>query len=737
MFARYLKALAFLLLCTAASEISFGQQPQYTVEVIPNNPTTQSPITIRIGIDRCFVSSTTVSFPNPNAIRIDLGSSVCPGTPFGNETVQVGVLAEGAYLVEVYHSGSLRGTAAFLVAAAPAGSVVPIPTMRIGLLAFAALMLVTVGALFLRKRGGGNGVRSIITIVCVSAVIAVTGHAGNSTAGEGPKADLSAGNYMPKRIQVRFNRALLDPTRDELQAAIDRPGTSTLAAILGRPKRIERIIGREPTPFEEYLVRKFPNTPEARLTRYFALDYSTAEWADTIRAQLAGDRRFEYVAQDPIVSPAAIPGELYVGASANPPGLGSGQYQWGLHALNFPAAFDKYTGSARIGVVDKGIGADPANPTLYHPDLRTNFRPHLSKNFARAADESAVMPLGATLDDNLWDEHYRRRRDAAGNVIGWWGPFAGHGTHVAGLIAANWNEGSTGVVGGCPDCSLVIGKIPGDSGTAVAAAISHLVDVGVQVINLSQEFRPATCEDLDFSALCDALAKARAADVAFVAASGNRQLNTLDNLFPVNQVGVIPVGGLEPGLTFWAGLPAGQPRLQWVQNAPGNAPANDLLLFDSTFGSNFGPSLRLVAPAAEVLSSFAPNNAWFIFRPRADGLQRWSGLDEPFTYQDPTLGNVTIATGPPPPSPPATSPGWGTMTGTSMAAPHVSAIAGLVRTVNPLRPATSIEELIATSTTRTTQHAGLAFAIPDARGAIDAALGNASAPNRRTPMFGL
>lgn len=148
------------------------------------------------------------------------------------------------------------------------------------------------------------------------------------------------------------------------------------------------------------------------------------------------------------------------------------------------------------------------------------------------------------------------------------------------------------------------------------------------------------------------------------------------------------------------------------------------------FGSNFAATLRLVAPAAEVLSTIAPNNAWLVFS-QASGRSSWSALDEPFTYTAQGQQPVTISTGP------ANSVGWGTMTGTSMAAPHISAIAGLVRSVNPLKPATAIEELIASSTNRFVQHQGFTFRIPDAGGAVNAALGSVDAINRRTPMLAM
>ena len=63
----------------------------------------------------------------------------------------------------------------------------------------------------------------------------------------------------------------------------------------------------------------------------------------------------------------------------------------------------------------------------------------------------------------------------------------GHGTHVAGTIAARQND--VGVIGVAPECRLLVGKVLGDdgSGTAagVAAGIDWACDSGAQIISMS------------------------------------------------------------------------------------------------------------------------------------------------------------------------------------------------------------------------------------------------------------
>lgn len=63
----------------------------------------------------------------------------------------------------------------------------------------------------------------------------------------------------------------------------------------------------------------------------------------------------------------------------------------------------------------------------------------------------------------------------------------GHGTHVAGIVAATHN--TSGVAGVCPDCMILAGKVLNDSGvgstSSVANGINWAVSNGAKVINMS------------------------------------------------------------------------------------------------------------------------------------------------------------------------------------------------------------------------------------------------------------
>jgi subtilisin family serine protease len=120
---------------------------------------------------------------------------------------------------------------------------------------------------------------------------------------------------------------------------------------------------------------------------------------------------------------------------------------WGLALLRVPDAWRHSQGAGiRVAILDTGI--DEA-----HPDLMD-------------AVEHARDFTGS------------RRGAIDGN---------GHGTHVAGIVAARRNE--DGVVGVAPECRLIVAKVLGDDGSGddrqVAAGIAWAVESGADILSLS------------------------------------------------------------------------------------------------------------------------------------------------------------------------------------------------------------------------------------------------------------
>jgi len=123
------------------------------------------------------------------------------------------------------------------------------------------------------------------------------------------------------------------------------------------------------------------------------------------------------------------------------------QYAWGKIGAYEGWGYNQGLGSTVIAVVDSGI-------QLNHPDL----------------DAKIVAGYDYVDDDTAADD---------GN---------GHGTHVAGIAAAETNNG-IGIAGTCPNCKLMPVRVLDNSGAGytsdVAAGILLAANNGAKVINLS------------------------------------------------------------------------------------------------------------------------------------------------------------------------------------------------------------------------------------------------------------
>ncbi len=184
--------------------------------------------------------------------------------------------------------------------------------------------------------------------------------------------------------------------------------------------------------------------------------------------------------------------------------------------------------------------------------------------------------------ERLWHNPAERqnRRDDDGNgyrddVIGWDfvdddpNPFdvSGHGTHVAGIIAACTGNG-IGIAGVNPSARIMPLKVANFAGqarsAAVAAAIHYAVDHGARIINLSLGGELVT--ELERQAAD----RAREAGVLLVVAAGNK--------------------GLDTGRFGYPGL-------------PGALVVGASNLDDGRAGfSNFGADIDVLAPGVDVLS---------------------------------------------------------------------------------------------------------------------------------------
>ena len=119
----------------------------------------------------------------------------------------------------------------------------------------------------------------------------------------------------------------------------------------------------------------------------------------------------------------------------------------------------------------------------------------------------------------------------------------GHGTHVAGIIAADGGEDGLGIFGVAPEANLMTYKVCGKNGSCwsddIAIAIRTAADNGANVINMSLG------SDGRSSLIEDAVLYASSKDVLIVAAAGNDgpYENSID--YPGAFEQVVAVGAID------------------------------------------------------------------------------------------------------------------------------------------------------------------------------------------------
>lgn len=181
-----------------------------------------------------------------------------------------------------------------------------------------------------------------------------------------------------------------------------------------------------------------------------------------------------------------------------------GSREWNVNAVAAPESWAAgYTGQGiLVAVVDTGVDLD-------HPDLAGNIYVNPGEIAGNGIDDDGN---GFVDDVNGYDF---AGRDADPDDP------SGHGTHVAGTIAAvNNGFGATGIA---PDATILPVRVLGDNGSgstsAVAAGIRYAADLGADIINLSLGGGYSRAIDA-------AIDYARSLGSLIVAAAGNEYAST-------------------------------------------------------------------------------------------------------------------------------------------------------------------------------------------------------------------
>ncbi|WP_250033358.1 S8 family peptidase [Paractinoplanes maris] len=254
--------------------------------------------------------------------------------------------------------------------------------------------------------------------------------------------------------------------------------------------------------------------------------------------------------------------------------------QWDFSKISTASAWTKSTGAGvTVAVLDSGVDAK-------HPDLAANVLP----GYDAIADKAEASS----------DPH-------------------GHGTHVAGTIAAVTGNG-VGISGIAPHTNILPVRVLAKDGSGfmsdAAEGIIWAADHGANVINMSLGATKAV------SAVTNAITYARSKGVVVVAAAGNERAKGSPTSYPAADAGVIGVAATDS--------------------------ADKVATY-----SNAGSYVDIAAPGTSILSTY----------PTA-------------------LGGKT---------------GYVSMSGTSMASPHVAAVAALLKAYQPSLTPDQVEAALKSS----------------------------------------
>lgn len=276
---------------------------------------------------------------------------------------------------------------------------------------------------------------------------------------------------------------------------------------------------------------------------------------------------------------------------------------WGVHKIMAPEAWDSATGEGIVvAVIDTGCDRN-------HADLRENIWSNPNEVPNNGIDDDGngyiddVQGWNFVDNNNNFTDRY------------------GHGTHVAGTIAAVGDNG-IGIAGIAWNSKIMPVKGLSDSGggsiDGLANAIVYAAQNGAQVINMSWGGYGAS------QVIEDALVLAHSLNVVLVASSGN-SASDASGFFPAGSRYVITVGASDH---------------------------NDM----RTDLSNWGISLDVLAPGGDSSNSSPNANYYNILSLRSANIGS-SGIDDTILM----VGTNYLR-----------------LRGTSMAAPHVSGVCAML-----------------------------------------------------------
>ena len=221
--------------------------------------------------------------------------------------------------------------------------------------------------------------------------------------------------------------------------------------------------------------------------------------------ELAGIPGVATVAVDPSLAAATVDPYFPTQWGLDNDGYSSDPWAVAIDAdIDAPEGWHRTRGQGVVvAVIDSGVD-------VAHPDLAANIWTNSAEDCGNGIDDDGN---GYVDDCNGWD---------FANGIPSVTDFIGHGTHVAGIIAAEADNG-IGIAGVAYEAKVMALKI-GDGTPSLSAgleAIAYAIDNGARVINASW-----VVDDANAAPFLDAaIAAAADAGVLFVAAAGNEPVD--------------------------------------------------------------------------------------------------------------------------------------------------------------------------------------------------------------------
>ena len=228
-----------------------------------------------------------------------------------------------------------------------------------------------------------------------------------------------------------------------------------------------------------------------------------------------------------VETPAA---KARVPKSPNARPVPSDQTPWGLEVIYNDVDLINSSGGAgiNVAVLDTGVNST-------HPDLASRI----------AQCKDFTNPKVSIIDGKCDDKN-------------------GHGTHVAGIIAADGGSDGKGIFGVAPEAKLFVYKVCTNSGSCyaddISVALRLAADQGAHVINMSFG------SDQESSIIKNAIEYAASSGVLLVAAAGNDGPFDGSIDYPGANTSVVAVGAINKfsTVTDWSSRGINSLTIPWV-----------------------------------------------------------------------------------------------------------------------------------------------------------------------------